>query len=315
MRHLMTNLKLSKLLLSSSYILKDINKIIEKDFSNFPFKDEITFDFKNNSSYSEVFKKNFFTLLMISILIETRIPKERIISYGKIIILLRQIVTSTDNIIDNEANGNITFKSLDNIIVKNNFLSLICQDLLTKECLKLSNGDFNTSNLIFKELYRIAFSESLRDSNLYENYPSSDYILNKIHNGIGGTLLEISLVVPKFIEENTSLDSYSLGLYEIGMSLQAIDDLFDVQEDLDASKINLALSKFLEKNPDIRVSTFDKLDDDFSISFLEEIIQSAFHGFSILRDNGFPISHSDAKHMLRKLFKLRGLKEYVEIIN
>lgn len=315
MKHLMTNLKLGKLLLSSSYILKEINKNIEEDFSKLPFKDEITFTFKNSSSYSEVFKKNFFTLLMLSILIEVKIPKERIVSYGKIIFLLRQIVTSTDNIIDNEEKSSIVFKSLENIIVKNSFLSLICQDLLTKECLKVSNGDSSLSNLIFKELYSIAFSESLRDSNLYKNYPSSDYILNQIHNGIGGKLLEISLIVPKFIEKNILLDNYSLGLYEIGMSLQAMDDLFDVQEDIDSSKINLALSKFLEKTPNITVSTFDKLDDNFSINFLEEVIKSSFYGFSILRDNGFPISHSDAKQMLKKLFKLRGLEDYVKAIN
>lgn len=315
MKHLMTNLKLGKLLLSSSYILKEIHKNIEEDFSKLPFKDEIYFDFKKNNSYSEFFKKNFFTLLMLSILVEIKIPKERILSYGRIIFLLRQIVTSADNIIDNEEKTSIIFKSLENIVVKNSFLSLICQDLLTKECLKISNGDHNLSNLIFKELYSIAFSESLRDSGLYKNYPNSDYILNKIHNGIGGKLLEISLVVPTFIEKNILLDSYSLGLYEIGMSLQAIDDLFDVQEDFESSKINLAISKFLEKNPNIKAENFNKLDDNFSISFLEEVIQSSFHGFSILRDNGFPVSHSDAKQMLRKLFKLRGLEEYVKVIN
>lgn len=315
MKHLMKNLKLSRLLLSSSYILKEIQENIEKDFSNFPFKEDIIFDFKNNSSYSDIFKKNFFTLLMLSILVQSKVPKERIVSYGKIIILLRQIVTSTDNIIDNEEKGSIFFKSLENITVKNNFLSLICQDLLTKECLKISNSNYNVSNLIFEELYSIASSESLRDSNLYDNYPSSDYILNKIHNGIGGKLLEISLVIPKFVEKSTLLDNYSLGLYEIGMSLQAMDDLFDVREDIDSSKINLALSKFLEKNSDIKVSTFDKLDDNFSINFLEHVIKSSFHGFSILKDNGFPISHSDARQMLKKLFKLRGLEEYVKIIN
>ncbi len=315
MKHLITNLKLNKLLLSSSYILKEIHENIEKDFSSFPFYNDIIFDFKNNNNYLDIFKKNFFTLLMLSLLIEAKIPKKRIISYGKIILLLRQIVTSTDNIIDNEEKGSIIFKSLDNITVKNNFLSLICQDLLTKECLKISKDNYKLSNLIFEELYSIATSESLRDSNLYDSYPSSDYILNKIHSGIGGKLLEISLIIPKFIEKNTLLDSYSLGLYEIGMSLQALDDLFDVQEDIDSSKINLALSKFLEKNSDIKVNTFEKLDDKFSINFLQEVINSSFHGFSILRDNGFPISHSDAKQMLKRLFKLRGLEEYVEIIN
>lgn len=313
MKHLINNIKLTKLLISSANILKEIHGSIKQDFSNFKFKDEIIFDFSNNG-YSEIFKKNFFTLLMLSVLLESKISKEKIISYGKIIFLLRQIVTSTDNIIDVEDKGDIKFKNLTNIVVKNNFLSLMCQDLLTKECLKVSKGNLELSNKILEELYSIAFSESLRDSHLYTKYPDSKFILNKIHSGIGGKLLEISLVAPNYIENNQQINNFSSGLYEIGMSLQAIDDLFDIQEDIDANKINLALGKFLEENLNISEVKFHSLDDTFHKKFLEKIIESAYYGFSILRNNGFPISHSDSKQMLKKLFKLRGLEQYVEII-
>ncbi len=313
MRYLIKNIKLSKLLISSANILKEIHENIEQDFSSFKFRDELIFEF-NRKGYSDVFKKNFFTLLMLSVLLESKLSKDKIISYGKIIFLLRQIVTSTDNIIDNEDKGNIKFKNLTNIIVKNSFLSLMCQDLLTKECLKVSNGNLELSNKILEELYSIAFSENLRDSHLYTSYPDSKFILNKIHSGIGGKLLEISLVAPNYIENNSQINNFSSGLYEIGMSLQAIDDLFDIQEDIDANKINLALGKFLEENIDISEADFHSLDDTFSKKFLEKIVESAYHGFFILSNNGFPISHSDAKQMLKKLFKLRGLEQYVEII-
>lgn len=313
MKYLISNIKLSKLLLSSANILKEIHGSIKQDFSNFKFKDELIFGF-SNKGYSEIFKRNFFTLLMLSVLLESKLSKDKVISYGKIIFLLRQIVTSTDNIIDVEDKGDIKFKNLTNIIVKNNFLSLMCQDLLTKECLKVSNGNLELSNKILEELYSIAFSENLRDSHLYTSYPDSKFILNKIHSGIGGKLLEISLVAPNYIENNSQINNFSSGLYEIGMSLQAIDDLFDIQEDIDANKINLALGKFLEENIDISEADFHSLDDTFSKKFLEKIVESAYHGFFILSNNGFPISHCDAKQMLKKLFKLRGLEQYVEII-
>lgn len=313
MKYLISNIKLSKLLLSSANILKEIHGSIKQDFSNFKFRDELIFGF-SNKGYSEIFKRNFFTLLMLSVLLESKLSKDKVISYGKIIFLLRQIVTSTDNIIDVEDKGDIKFKNLTNIIVKNNFLSLMCQDLLTKECLKVSNGNLELSNKILEELYSIAFSENLRDSHLYTSYPDSKFILNKIHSGIGGKLLEISLVAPNYIENNSQINNFSSGLYEIGMSLQAIDDLFDIQEDIDANKINLALGKFLEENIDISEADFHSLDDTFSKKFLEKIVESAYHGFFILSNNGFPISHCDAKQMLKKLFKLRGLEQYVEII-
>lgn len=315
MKQLHKKMKLSKLLFISSCFLKEIYDEIEKDFSKFIFKDDIIFTLKDNFTYKELFKKNFFTLLMLSLFLEAKIEKQKIISYGKIIVLLRQIVTSTDNILDNEEKGTIIFKTLENIVVKNSFLSLICQDLLTKECLKVSNGDLNISNSIFKELYSIAFSENLRDCNLYKNYPSSEYILNEVHSGIGGKLLEISLVVPKLIEKNSLLQSYSSGLYKIGMSLQALDDLFDIREDIESSKINLALSVFLEKNSDFKLSDFKDLDSEFKICFLKNTIKTAYDGFSILRDAGFPMSESTAKKMLKELFKLRGLEKYSEVLN
>lgn len=75
---------------------------------------------------------------MLSLINESNIPKFGIISYGKIIIFLRQVITSVDNILDEEKKGNIFINSLNNPLVENSFISLITQELLTKEILKLN---------------------------------------------------------------------------------------------------------------------------------------------------------------------------------
>ena len=62
MRYLIKNIKLSKLLISSANILKEINENIEQDFSSFKFRDELIFEF-NRKGYSDVFKKNFSIFL------------------------------------------------------------------------------------------------------------------------------------------------------------------------------------------------------------------------------------------------------------
>ncbi|MGL5645377.1 hypothetical protein, partial [Cetobacterium sp.] len=119
---------LGKLLMNAFKILGKAQNEIENDLKNFKFTKELEIDFKN-INFKESFKKNFFTLLIISILLESKVSKKHIVSYGKIITYLRQIVTSTDNIIDNEDKGLIFIKNLKNKTVSNSLIMLTCQNL------------------------------------------------------------------------------------------------------------------------------------------------------------------------------------------
>ncbi|MGL4785389.1 MAG: hypothetical protein ACRC2Q_00685, partial [Cetobacterium sp.] len=262
-------------------------------------------DFKN-INFKESFKKNFFTLLIISILLESKVSKKHIVSYSKIITYLRQIVTSTDNIIDNEDKGLIFIKSLKNKMVSNSLIMLICQNFLTKECLELNEGKDIAVKKIFDKIYLIAMSESLRDKSQYLEYPNEKYILEKIHSGIGGELLKISLEAPLVIEENSKLREYSNGIFEIGMALQALDDFFDIEEDEESGKINLLKSALLYS---------EKGEEVVREEYLKKVSENAYNGFKILEDNEFPINKKEAKKVLKKLFELRGLKEYVSILD
>ena len=296
---------LGKLLMNAFKILGKAQNEIENDFKNFKFTKELEIDFKN-INFKESFKKNFFTLLIISILLESKVSKKHIISYSKIITYLRQIVTSTDNIIDNEDKGLIFIKSLKNKMVSNSLIMLTCQNFLTKECLELSEGKDIAAKKIFDKIYLIAMSESLRDKSQYLEYPNEKYILEKIHSGIGGELLKISLEVPLAIEENIKLKEYSKGIFEIGMALQALDDFFDMEEDEESGKINLLKSVILYAEKDEKVVREE---------YLKKVSENAYNGFKILEDNEFPINKKEAKKVLKKLFELRGLKEYASILD
>ena len=165
---------------------------------------------------------------MLSLINESNIPKSRIISYGKIIIFLRQVITSVDNILDEEKKGNIFINSLNNPLVENSFISLITQELLTKEILKLNCNNKKINTILLEEIYSIAKGESIRKREFYQEYPSSDFIIENVHKQIGGKLLEISLTVPKLVESNLKISEFSDGLFIIEMSLQALDDFFDM---------------------------------------------------------------------------------------
>lgn len=294
-----------KLLVDAFKILEKAQNEIENDFKDFKFTKELQADFKN-TGFKESFKRNFFTLLIIAILLESKISKKHIISYAKIITYLRQIVTSTDNIIDDENKGQILIRSLKNNMVSNSLVMLTCQNFLTKECLKINEGKDVAVKKIFDKIYLIAVSESLRDESQYLEYPSQKYISEKIHSGIGGELLKISLVAPLVIEENIELKEYSKGIFEIGMSLQALDDFFDMEEDEKNRKINLLKSALLysEKNEQI-----------IKEEYLKKVSENAYNGFKILENNRFPINKKERKKVLKKLFELRGLKDYVSILD
>lgn len=296
---------LGKLLMNAFKILGKAQNEIESDLKNFKFTKELEIDFKN-TNFKESFKKNFFTLLIISILLESKVSKKHIVSYSKIITYLRQIVTSTDNMIDNEDKGLIFIKSLKNKMVSNSLIMLICQNFLTKECLELNEGKDIAVKKIFDKIYLIAMSESLRDKSQYLEYPNEKYILEKIHSGIGGELLKISLEAPLVIEENSKLREYSNGIFEIGMALQALDDFFDIEEDEESGKINLLKSTLIYSEKDEEVVREE---------YLKKVSENAYNGFKILEDNEFPINKKEAKKVLKKLFELRGLKEYVSILD
>lgn len=296
---------LGKLLMNAFKILEKAQNEIENDLKNFKFTKELDIDFKN-TNFKESFKKNFFTLLIISILLESKISKKHIVSYSKIITYLRQIVTSTDNIIDNEDKGLIFIKSLKNKMVSNSLIMLICQNFLTKECLELNEGKDIAVKKIFDKIYLIAMSESLRDKSQYLEYPNEKYILEKIHSGIGGELLKISLEAPLVIEENSKLREYSNGIFEIGMALQALDDFFDIEEDEESGKINLLKSALIYS---------EKGEEVVREEYLKKVSENAYNGFKILEDNEFPINKKEAKKVLKKLFELRGLKEYISILD
>ncbi|SJZ53079.1 hypothetical protein SAMN02745174_00816 [Cetobacterium ceti] len=311
---IVNNLKLGKSLTKSYKNLRRIEKEIKEELRSYEFYENIDFEF-NSENYLEVFKKSFFTLLMLSILSESGIKNERIISYGKIIFYLRQIVTSLDNILDKEKKGMIFINGFSNETIENSFLSLIFQDLMTKEILKISDGNSKSTYLILEKLYSIGKGESLRKRKLYEIYPDPEYIYEYIHKPIGGELLEISLVVPKYLENNCKLEEFSRGLFKIGMSLQGIDDFFDMEEDFINNDINLATGKYIKKyNQEEKNIDFEKLENEFIEDYLKEEISEANEGFEILEKFGFPIDNRDSKIILKKLFKIRGLEEYLYYI-
>jgi len=313
--------KLIKLFNESQKIYRESVRELKKSYNSYTFSDEITYSF-NENKLLETFKKNFFSILMTSIFVESGIDRRRCIDYTKLLTCLRQIVTSTDNIIDNEEKGQITIKGMASIVVKNNLISIASQNIMN-EVLKDLGDEGSGGKSIVEKFYNIARGESMRDEALYKEYPGKEFIREEIHQGIGGELLELSLVVPKLLETNKRLVDYSRGLYKVGMALQALDDFCDMNEDLEDNKVNLGVGILIGElkysREDLMASGFfTKSDGDdiktFMKEYLKEVTIEASEGFRVLGEAGYPIVEGDIRYLLKYLFKIRGLEHLWDIV-
>lgn len=303
--------KLGKLFINSFKILQLIEKEMKEELSKYSFSKELEIKLECNEG-TNLLRKHFFTTLMLTFLLESEIPKQRVISYGKIFLYLRQIITSVDNIIDKEDKGIIFVREMKSNEVRNSFIMLLSQELLFRECQKLDKTG-ESLRLILEKIYFIGKAESLRERELYGEYPKKEQILKDIHSGIGGELLKFAVDIPYFLEkrENSSvenlkkLENYTFGIYKIGMALQQIDDFFDLEEDELNDKINLFQSYIIYEKTELK---------ELEKKYLNLAIDEAYQGFEILEKNSYPIDRSIGKKMLKKLFEIRGLKEYGDII-
>ena len=151
---------------------------IKKRIELFSYSKEISF-VSTEGNFLESYKKNFFTFLMISILKHSKIEEERLVKYGEIIICLRTIITCTDNIIDNEKKGVVFLTNIKNTIVNNTLLLMTFQNILTNISKELTT-EIDSINFILDKIHFVAKSEGLRDRNLYDSYPNSEFLIKEM---------------------------------------------------------------------------------------------------------------------------------------
>lgn len=303
------------ILLKKAYnIYEQSNDSLEEDFKKFEFYKQMSFKWKKEN-FLISFKENFFSLLMISLLLNG-CKNKNIINYSKLITCIRQIITSTDNIIDAEDKGVVFIDEINNTVVKNTLLTMVSQNILEEVSIDLI-GDNTISREIINKIYKIAAAESKRDEEQYAVYPDPDYIKNIIHEGIGGELLEISMLAPKIIEGTERIEDYCKGLFKIGMGLQSLDDLCDIEEDLRENKVNYAVSKLIRNNYSLvllKRNPVVTLEDDFTKDYLSEVLKDTLEGFDLLISSGFPLTRDDIDTLLKHLFKIRGLDKFWKLL-
>jgi len=300
--------KFMKQLLKSNKIYNTVVKDVRKDLYELSFFDNIELEEEN---LKENFKKNFFSIFMLSLIEFLEAEKKDIVKYGKCLFYLRGIITCTDNIIDDESKGVIFLNGIEEKTTENTLLTLLLQKNLEKIIFELDKKEIGISNKVLESIYLIAKSEGLRDRFIYDTYPSYNFISHDIHSGIGGELLKIGILVPLYMEKNDKFKEISKALYNLGMSLQGLDDLCDMEEDFLAKKINLATSFFMDRLEidEEKAIILNILDTAATEEYLQKIMNYSMESFNILESIGYPINKKIGMKLLFHLFKIRGLED------
>ena len=214
--------------------LKSLHMNIEKSYIKYVSKyiDSKDFIYKNQDiPEKEYIQKNFFSILMLLILDTNEV--KNLESHGLIIHSIRNIITTTDNIIDSDNKGNLDIIKLKNPILKNIMSLVIAEDIMDYELQLLKDRESRTFKIediklhLLKSIYEISKGEEIRTI-VNNNYMTYDEVINKVHTKIGGELLSISMLVPFLISNNRNLLNFKEALFIIGMCLQLLDDIVDL---------------------------------------------------------------------------------------
>ncbi len=308
-------------LMNKIRILKNIHIEIEKEYMEYvkKFIPESDFEYRNiDLSEKDYIQKNFFSILMLMILEFNNVKYLK--SHGLIIHSIRNIITNTDNIIDNENKGNLDIKKLQQPALKNIMSLLIANKILDTELHKICKTGERESikEKLLKSIYEIAKGEEIRKINGTGIMTCSE-VINKIHTKIGGELLAISMTVPIEIYKKESLSQFKDALFEIGLSLQLLDDTADIQEDFCAYTQNAFYSYLIESRiSDDRINNFIEtghMSEDIE-KIYEKIIEAAviqaLNGFKIFERNGLEIGFKEGLALMKFMFKNRKMeKEWI----
>ena len=282
--------------------LKSVHVNIEVSYIEYvtQYIDSKDFIYKNQDiSEKEYLQRNFFSILMLLILETNKIENLR--SHGLIIHSIRNIITTTDNIIDIDNKGNLDIVKLENPTLKNVMSLLIAEEILNNELQLLESehpGNFKMSEVktsLLKSIYEIAKGEEIRTI-VDNNYMTYDEVISNVHMKIGGELLAISMLIPFLISGNNDILNFKDALFKIGMSLQLLDDIVDLEEDIESNTQNAFLSYLLDNSIAIQdITNYNDRNKDIQTHYhnlIYSAVQIGLDGFKDFEKNGLEIGSS-----------------------
>lgn len=283
-------------------------------------------------------KKNFFSILFLSVYRAVGIPKERRVFYGMLNHCIRGVVTGADNILDSEYKEMLPLKLPASGVTFKSIMHVLLFQMMMDSVLEIAQDDgiieretkANISAAILAALMPIGEREAEEEGASVDFLPP-DVLLSTVHMFRGGNLLRLAFVAPLLVEKGGELERIGFadkGVYRIGMALQVLDDLTDFYDDLKDGRRNYLASALMFEAPEqerLSLEAFlqGKSKDTPAIEtaygktipiIMEKIIGESLAGFALLEQAGLDIDRKVAYKLVISLFELRGLQNLLPLI-
>ncbi len=273
---------------------------------------------------AKYFERNIFSILFLSIFLSLGVAKPRVRAYGLILHSLRGVVTSTDNILDQESKGALRIQGANGWVLPNVMLLLLQSGLLYEVLTELAPElrlRHRLQGQIIAALQEIACEEEDEEHEINEVL-NPEELLDRIHRYRGGRLLELAFIAPVTLETELAgnLRVASAAVHRIGLGLQILDDITDLALDLQSRNHNILRSWIVHRGPDGPFTDNDlrglpltdlqcpwKTFPGATRAVLEQATDEARAGFAALGSIGFPINQAGVDDLLGWLFRARGL--------
>jgi len=231
-------------------------------------------------------ENNFFSAIFLYSYHPLGIPRSRRVLYAAVNHCFRGMVTGCDNILDDEYKRTLEtdlpakawrFRSVLDIMVSEHVMF----NLLTAAARmgKIPEGRvLLAADAALRALTRSGAQEAGEEGGTGEALPP-DTILNKIHHFKTGILFQSPWAVPTVLEniDEAQTRPIMVGLYQIGMGCQIMDDLVDLPRDVRQRRHNYVASLIYHQQGQ---TAWTSLRDQFPSPNTEENVQNLIQQFT-----------------------------------
>jgi hypothetical protein len=146
-----------------------------------------------------------------------------------------------------------------------------------------------------------------------------DEVVSRIHEHKGGSLLGLAWVVPlEVLAGEPRAAMMARGIHLIGLALQHVDDVTDLEQDITARGHNLLQSEIFHRGDEDERTHLEALRAGLLSGTYRSVchasvgrvvvraLETARQGFSLLEQAGYPLTEDEAMGLLETLFEVRG---------
>jgi hypothetical protein len=270
--------------------------------------------------------RHFFSLLLLSAYRSLGMSDDQLRWLGAINHGVRSVVTAADNLLDGEDKPVLALRFPPEAERFRSCLGLLAWSATLERLVALGVplGSLRPEQVpqvverLLALLIEVGAVEAEEEGGVPTILPPEE-VVARIHEHKGGSLLGLAWVVPlQVLEGDPKAASMARGIHRIGLALQHVDDVTDLEQDVTARGHNLLQSEIFHRGSEVERTHLEALRAGLLSNTYRSVckesvgrvvaraLQTARQGFSLLEQAGYPLTEVEAMGLLETLFEVRG---------